>query len=564
MKKITLLFLFGSSAVQTFAGDKEIVKSTLSDVTIYAQGAQLHHKANFNYKVGVTEIIVEGISPYIDAKSIQVKATGAVVILDSKYTLYYPQVVQATEDGIPLKIKRDISLLKDSLRTIGYEIQEIEDELSVLNATKSIIISNGVMRSQGKVNDSLNLLKSAVDYYTLKLTELNKKILILNKRKQEKQEKKSQMDLRMYNLENFQNQSRPAQPNNSPIPRIVVTIQSKEVGAGKLSLSYVASNAGWTPLYDLRSDATTGKLSLTYKAQVYQNTGLDWNDVKISISTNNPKANKTKPELNPWYIDYNSYRAEQKDKKRNLDYLTQPSAVPNAVFNSGFSFSQTLNNSNEDIQGLTSDQFTTVVHQLIAAEFKIDLPYTIKSNNDQHMVLIKQAELNTSFKYFAVPKMDAGVFLVAQMTKLDELQLVPAKANIFFDGTYIGETYIDPTQMDDTLNLSLGKDPNIVVKRTLVKKDCKDKIISDRIERIFAYSIEAKNNKSSTIELIIQDQLPLTTNGDITIEAMELSKGELDTRTGTIEWKMTLKPKDSKLLDYKFKVKHNKDKQIAI
>ncbi len=564
MKKITLLFLFGSFAVQTFAGDKEIVKSTLSDVTIYAQGAQLHHKANFNYKVGVTEIIVEGISPYIDAKSIQVKATGAVVILDSKYTLYYPQAVQVTEDGIPLKIKKDISLLKDSLRSIGYEIQEIEDELSVLNATKSIIISNGVMRSQGKVNDSLNLLKSAVDYYMLKLTELNKKILSLNKRKQEKQEKKSQMDLRMYNLENFQNQSRPAQPNNSPIPRIVVTIQAKEVGTGKLSLSYVASNAGWTPLYDLRSDATTGKLSLTYKAQVYQNTGLDWNDVKISISTNNPKANKTKPELNPWYIDYTSYRAEQKDKKRNLDYLTQPSAVPNAVFNSGFSFSQTLNNSNEDIQGLTSDQFTTVVHQLIAAEFKIDLPYSIKSNNDQHMVLIKQAELATSFKYFAVPKMDAGVYLVAQMTKLDELQLVPAKANIFFDGTYIGETFIDPTQMDDTLNLSLGKDPNIVVKRTLIKKDCKDKIISDRIERVFAYSIEAKNNKSSTIELIIQDQLPLTTNGDINIEAMELSKGELDARTGTIEWKMTLKPKDSKLLDYKFKVKHNKDKQIVI
>lgn len=564
MKKITLLFLFGSFAVQTFAGDKEIVKSTLSDVTIYAQGAQLHHKANFNYKVGVTEIIVEGISPYIDAKSIQVKATGAVVILDSKYTLYYPQAVQVTEDGIPLKIKKDINLLKDSLRSIGYEIQEIEDELSVLNATKSIIISNGVMRSQGKVNDSLNLLKSAVDYYTLKLTELNKKILSLNKRKQEKQEKKSQMDLRMYNLENFQNQSRPAQPNNSPIPRIVVTIQAKEVGTGKLSLSYVASNAGWTPLYDLRSDATTGKLSLTYKAQVYQNTGLDWNDVKISISTNNPKANKTKPELNPWYIDYTSYRAEQKDKKRNLDYLTQPSAVPNAVFNSGFSFSQTINNLNEDIQGLTSDQFTTVVHQLIAAEFKIDLPYTIKSNNDQHMVLIKQAELATSFKYFAVPKMDAGVYLVAQMTKLDELQLVPAKANIFFDGTYIGETFIDPTQMDDTLNLSLGKDPNIVVKRTLVKKDCKDKIISDRIERVFAYSIEAKNNKSSTIELIIQDQLPLTTNGDINIEAMELSKGELDARTGTIEWKMTLKPKDSKLLDYKFKVKHNKDKQIVI
>ncbi|MEY3085919.1 MAG: hypothetical protein RL037_2138 [Bacteroidota bacterium] len=563
MKKIALLFLFGSFAVQTFAGDKEIVKSTLSDVTIYAQGAQLHHKATFNYKVGITEVIVEGISAFIDPKSIQVKANGSIVILDSKYTLYYPQVVQLTEDGIPVKVKKEMSLLRDSIRLMGYEIQDIEDELSVLNATKSIIISNGVMRSQGRVNDSLNLLKSAVEYYTLKLTELNKKILSLNKKKYEKQEKKRQMDERMHDLENYQNQQRPAQQNNSPIPRIVVTIQSKEVGTGKLSLSYVASNAGWTPLYDLRSDATTGKLSLTYKAQVFQNTGLDWNDVKISISTNNPRANKTKPELNPWYIDYNSYKAEEKSKKRNLDYLTQPSAVPNAVFNSGFSFSESAIN-NEDIKALTSDQFTTVVHHLIAAEFKIDLPYTIKSNNDQHMVLIKQTELNTSFKYFAVPKLDAGVYLVAQMTKLDELQLVPAKANIFFDGTYIGETFIDPTQMDDTLNLSLGKDPNIVVKRTLVKKECKDKIISDRIERIFAYSIEAKNNKSSNIELIIQDQLPLTTNADITIEAMEISKGELEERTGLIQWKMTLKPKESKLFDYKFKVKHNKDKQLFL
>lgn len=563
MKKIALLFLFGSFAVQTFAGDKEIVKSTLSDVTIYAQGAQLHHKATFNYKVGITEVIVEGISAFIDPKSIQVKANGSMVILDSKYTLYYPQVVQLTEDGIPVRVKKEMSLLRDSIRLMGYEIQDIEDELSVLNATKSIIISNGVMRSQGRVNDSLNLLKSAVEYYTLKLTELNKKILSLNKKKYEKQEKKRQMDERMHDLENYQNQQRPAQQNNNPIPRIVVTIQSKEVGTGKLSLSYVASNAGWTPLYDLRSDATTGKLSLTYKAQVFQNTGLDWNDVKISISTNNPRANKTKPELNPWYIDYNSYKAEEKSKKRNLDYLTQPSAVPNAVFNSGFSFSQSAIN-NEDIKALTSDQFTTVVHHLIAAEFKIDLPYTIKSNNDQHMVLIKQTELNTSFKYFAVPKLDAGVYLVAQMTKLDELQLVPAKANIFFDGTYIGETFIDPTQMDDTLNLSLGKDPNIVVKRTLVKKECKDKIISDRIERIFAYSIEAKNNKSSNIELIIQDQLPLTTNADITIEAMEISKGELEERTGLIQWKMTLKPKESKLFDYKFKVKHNKDKQLFL
>jgi uncharacterized protein (TIGR02231 family) len=249
-------------------------------------------------------------------------------------------------------------------------------------------------------------------------------------------------------------------------------------------------------------------------------------------------------------------------KKRNLDYNATPSSAKSEAYNMGYTFSS---NAFEDKVALTADQFTTVVQQLIAAEFKIDLPYTIKSNNEQHMVLIKQTDLDTKFKYYSVPKMDKGVYLVAQMTKLDELQLVPARANIFFDGSYIGETYIDPTSMDDTLNLSLGKDPNIMVKRTLLKKDSKDKIIAEKRERSFAYSIEVKNMKSIPIEIVIQDQIPITQNADITIEKSDLGKGgNLDETTGLMEWSFTLKPKESKLFDYNFKVKHSKDKQVNL
>jgi uncharacterized protein (TIGR02231 family) len=180
------------------------------------------------------------------------------------------------------------------------------------------------------------------------------------------------------------------------------------------------------------------------------------------------------------------------------------------------------------------------------------------------MVLIKQTDLATTFKYYAVPKLDPGVYLVAQMTKLDELQLIPAKANIFFDGSYIGETYIDPTRMEDTLNLSLGKDPNIVVKRTLLKKECKDKVIQDKRERTFAYSIEVRNSKSSSIDIVIQDQIPITQNTDITIESANLAKGRLNERTGVIEWSFNLKPKENKVIDFDYKIRHSKDKEINI
>lgn len=561
MKKIVVLALMIGSIFRAEAGEKEIVKATLNEVTVYSQGAQLHHRANYTVKTGVTEIIVEGISTYIDAKSIQVKATGNVVILDSRYSLYYPQPGPVSEDGIPLKIKKDIALLEDSLRNLSYDQKEIQDEIDVLNTTKSIVMNNGSMKSQGRVNDSLNFLKQAVEFYSLKITEINKKLLALEKRKNEKIDKRKAMEQRLADLRDYQNGNGLNIKNNNPIPRVIITISSSELVTGKMNLSYFVSNAGWTPFYDLRSEALTGKINLTYKAQVYQNTGLDWNDVKLSISTNNPYANKTKPELQPWYIDYTAYRVEA-EKKRNLDYNAAPTSAKSEAFNMGYTFNS---NAFDDKVALTADQFTTVVQQLIAAEFKIDLPYTIKSNNEQHMVLIKQTDLDTKFKYYSVPKMDKGVYLVAQMTKLDELQLVPARANIYFDGSYIGETYIDPTSMDDTLNLSLGKDPNIVVKRTLLKKDSKDKVIAEKRERSFAYEIEVKNLKSIPIEIVIQDQIPITQNADISIEKSDLGKGgNLDETTGLMEWSFSLKPKESKLFDYNFKVKHNKDKQINL
>jgi uncharacterized protein (TIGR02231 family) len=563
--KIKLLLSFALLASSLLANDKVTVKSTLHSVTVYTQGAQLQHKANYTIKAGLSEVIVEGISPQISAGTIQVKATGAVVILDSKYEYYYPQPnVQVNVTELPLKIRNAIKVLEDSIRVVNFELRDINDEIEVLVAARKIIISNGAVKGQGKVNDSIQLLKSTVDYYTTKVSELNKKISGLDRQKVKKTDLISDLDTRLNDLRNYAEQNNPT-PEIKGIPRIIITFMAKEAASGRIDLSYLASNAGWTPLYDIRSEAATGKISLTYKAQVRQQTGLDWDDVKLSISTNNPYANKTKPELSPWYIDYQEFRKQlnEKAKLRSDAYGDDvPAAVNSSAMNMGFMYSTNGATFESTAQG--AEAFTTIVQQLISAEFKIDLNYSIASDNQVRMVLVKQSELNTSFRYYAVPKLDPGVYLVAQMTKLDELQLVPAKANIFFDGTYIGETYLDPTTMDDTLNLSLGKDPNIVVKRTLLKNQSKERIIQDKKERSFAYNIEVRNLKSSEIELIIQDQIPLTTNPEITIEKSNLGKGTIDEKTGLIEWNLKLKAKENQTFDYDFKVRHPKDKVVQI
>ena len=558
MKNILIFGSFLFTAFFSTATEKEIIKSSIYEVTVYAQGAQLFQKASYSIKPGITEVIIEGISPFIDAKSLQVKASGSVIILDSKYSLFYPKPEEINLEGLPLKIRRDIQLLEDSLRNIGYDIQDVQDEIDVLLATKAILANNGAVRGQGKVNDSINLLKQTVDYYSVKMLEINKKLSTLNRRKADKTDRKRGMDDRLLKLKKYQTNSGLNKEDQGPIHRITVTLSSKEIVSGKLNISYLVANAGWIPMYDLRSDGLTSKLNLTYKAQVFQNTGLDWDNVKLSISTNNPYQNKTKPTLHPWYIDYYTYRSN------NYDNQIPQSMMKKDAAEKGYAYTNSITSSAEEIQGQTSAEFVEVIRHLTSAEFKIDLPYSIKSDNEQHMVLIKIVDLDANYKYYSIPKLDNSTYLVAQLSKLDELGLVPAQANIFFDGSYVGETYIDPTTMDDTLNLSLGRDPNIIVKRTLVKKDSKEKIVGDKMEKTMSYSIEIKNLKATSIDLIIQDQLPITQNGDITIEQVDLGKGLFDARTGLMEWKMELKTKESKILNFSYKVKYNKDMNIQL
>ena len=136
---------------------------------------------------------------------------------------------------------------------------------------------------------------------------------------------------------------------------------------------------------------------------------------------------------------------------------------------------------------LTADNFTNMVKQLISVQYEIDLPYTIESDNEKNMVLINTKSLNTEFIYYAIPKLDLSVYMVARITELSELNLIPGKANLFHDGTYLGNTWINPGTMEDTLDLSFGKDPNIIVKRTLIKNDSKEKIVGDKIIKSMAY-----------------------------------------------------------------------------
>ncbi len=183
MKKVFALICIVMLSANTNASDEKIVKSKISKVTVYSQGAQVFRKSTYSVNKGVTQVVIEGVSPRIDANSLQIKASGKVIILDSKYSLFYPEPSKTPIEGLPLKIRKGIISLEDSISNVNYEILTYQDEIDVLTATKNILANNGAIRGQGKVNDSIQLLKEAINYYTVKMMEINKKLQVLNRNK---------------------------------------------------------------------------------------------------------------------------------------------------------------------------------------------------------------------------------------------------------------------------------------------------------------------------------------------------------------------------------------------
>ena len=191
------------------------------------------------------------------------------------------------------------------------------------------------------------------------------------------------------------------------------------------------------------------------------------------------------------------------------------------------------------------------------------MPFSIESNGQDHLIAVQQSEIPAAYTHYLVPKMDQDAFLVARLTDWEKMNLLPAVANIFYDGTYVGQTRINPAVMSDTIDLALGRDRGIMVKRNKLKQEEKVKNLSSEKIRTLTWELEIRNNKTRPINLVIHDHIPVTQNEDIKVSLLEKS-GAIHTETnGKLEWKLGLDAKGQKKLAYVYSVRYNKDKTLA-
>lgn len=527
------------------------IKAHLQKVQVFLQGAYLFYQENVYLLPGNNEFIFENISPVIDENSLQASSKSGVVMETSHHILYKEK---PKKTGQYDKALRDV---RDSIEDIRFDLKEIDYKYKVIVAEKNLLVNNRMMKGEFP-KDSLPLLRDALNLLKERLSSILEQEFKLDKYKSKKDKTLGQLQTREQNLINLQNgQYNEGSDEPVAIHRVIVTIYAESPANAIVNFNYLIANASWTPSYDLKAEEKSKNMQLVYFASINQQSGIDWKNVNMSISTTNAYDNNTKPELSPWVISFIEYFNRT---KRKAIGITSNSAIPMQKE------SVTYNNAPEmDMAEQKSiTEYIEVTENLIRTEYDIKLNYEINSDGKNHKVMINQKNIPMNLEFAAVPKLSTDAFLMAGVGGWEDLNILPGKARIHFDGLFAGEIMLMADGVKDTIFVNLGKDRTIGLSRKKIKEKYKVKFIDQ--EKVETRSIElvVRNSKNIPIEIKLEDQIPVVQGTEeIKVNLLDGDGAALDPLTGLLSWKLKLNSKESKKIIFTYEVRYPKGRTVA-
>ncbi|MGK0388609.1 MAG: hypothetical protein ACI94Y_001339 [Maribacter sp.] len=516
----------------------ETIPSIIESVTVFKQNAKVTRAATITLKKGNNEIILGDLTQSILVVSLQVQVKGDATLLSAAHRTNYLKDMEKP---------KKVAAIQDSLENLTYDLQWLKNELLILQGEEKIITQNNPLGSKKDEGFTVEEIQKLTIFYRKRLTEIKRKILDTNR-----ESKKLQAEINRLNTHlNYINQQ-----GSKPTGEIVLHFFSPSDKTIPIKCSYLINNAGWTPLYDLKSKAISSPVQLVYKANVYQNSGQDWKNVKMKVSTNNPAANNSRPILNPRYVQFyvvaqSAYLQKPSYSESNMNMATVP--MDNARID---------NSALKNSPGLDLSEYPPQSEPM-TMEFDVPYKQEIPSDGVGHIVLMEEYSLSADYTYHVVPKVDLGVYLIAKITDYGQYNLVAGNANIFFEDTYVGQSHINPAITADTLLLSFGRDERITVKRTRPNNLEQKKTKTGIVKETFGYEIKVRNNKSVAIDIEILDQVPLSQNKEIEVKLTESKEAKYNKEYGKLLWKERIFPGNSKTVRFEYWIKYPKGKYLT-
>lgn len=594
--------------LSTFAAQE--ATSKITNVMVYPQGAMVSRVANVNVKSGQSEVKIPLITPLLDKKSIQVGIKrGDVTLVSVDYDVEVPNSKQITKEANVLNKRAGI--LRDSIDMLQDKNSVLKKERELLLKSDNIGGDNGFTAAtlQGiasYVRKDLNEIatleyknQKKIDQLQKELTDNEQKVnLLYDKQIEPKSFLKLTLNARMgtncdINIQYFVR-------NASWMPFYETRISKADKHLHLIQKAYVSqgSKENWkdVKLSLSQNDPTVSnekpELTKYIIPNGYQNYTRTFNKpfneneyikvLGIVRDKENPLKGvliscgedfKTESDENGYYEILVPINARVKYEFIGYQTFTtsaggQNVAVRNVELGAYSKLSNTIESnlfmdyaSQNKIQinktkSQTSDMEANIP-QMVIRNYISDIAgkNTIPDDAADHEIVVKDMSINAEYNYFAVPKISKDVYLVASIPDWKKLDLLDGKVKLYLNNMYMGESFINARQTEDTLHLSIGKDRDLAVDRKELKNYSSKNLTktTDKTEKI--WQITVKNNKAESVKITVEDQYPISTTDEVKVELTESSGAEIDPIEGKLTWKLTLKPGEKKELKFSYTIK---------
>ena len=516
------------------------VESKIESVKIYLQGAEVIRTKAISLKTGKHRLILSGLSPNINAQSIQVTSSKNTSILS---------ITNKTNFLKPKTAKGNTKIMLDSIQMLRFELQALDDFKKAFAKEEEILRQNQNLKGTEKGLTTDDLIKVA-NFYRTRFREIYKERTRINRSVNDINQTISRLNGQLSQLNS----------GSSPTSEVYLELKVKSSGTTKVKVRYVVANAGWSPIYDLRAGELNEPINLNYRALAFNNTGVDWNEVNITLSTADPNQSASKPLLAPWRLNQNSVASSAQFQQGQGRTNSLNIQITDNMARNDFTLDNSMPTGTE--VG-TRIRFETIEISELSNDFVIDEPYSLPADSKPYSIDIKNNDLNASYRHYAVPKMEKDAFLLAQITGWEALDLIDGPMNIYHKESYVGQANLSTRTLRDTLDLSLGRDKNVIVTRVKQKELSKKQFFGSDNKVTRAYKISVKNNHRFPITIEIQDQIPLSTNKVIEVTLIDKSRADYTANTGKMIWTFKkMKQGEQKSINFSFSIKHPKGMEV--
>ena len=536
MKKIaTLALLLWSSSLM--AQQTVVAESKIDSVHVYLEGALVHRSFTANLLPGENTIKVDGISHSLNTTAIVIGLEGNLTpsTVFTKSHVWDPYGDEPKYTG-----------LMDSLHDLEYSLKYISDDISALEEELAVLKAN---RRIGGDNTGLSLedLKAVSTYMRTRSLEVMR-LLTENGRKV------SDFKQKIETVKQEIARYKAGMPSNQNEISWLLDVSSPQKVTG--TLAYFVRQANWQAEYDVKVANLETDLEITYKANIYNGTWENWDNVKVRVSTATPNTDATLPKLQAWVLNsaakFRGRSGAGFSQQLYMSNALEDDAAPSPAAMTASDLSAGYYNN----EAIDAGEF--------AVEFIMPKAISLRGNHEQRVYSLRNLQAPSSYQHVTIPKLGPQVYLIAQLRDWDRLNLLSGKASIYLNGKFTGQSNINIRNVTDTLEFSLGIDPQVLVTRKEDENFTERNFIGFNVRERKGYSIVVKNSRSSDITVRLLDQIPISTHEDIEVSLLNGGGATLHEEDGELKWQLEVAPGSTSKVSFSFEVKYPKSMDISL